>query len=645
MRYRTLVGHVGAAAAALGLLMTPLTAHAAEGAIEHVEVSDGRLQILFSTPVGTAGAAPDLDSVTVTVEGVDAAATAALAANSVERIDRTAVLAIDVSQSMAGDKFTAAKAAAKEFLRAAPADVQVGLISFAGDVEVIAEPTTDRASTSNAIDGLALSLQTHLYDGVLEAVDAAGDEGLRSVLVLSDGADTSKTELDQVTAAIAEAEVKVDVVALAQSATNKEKLTAIAAAGDGSVLDANDPASLSAVFAGEAEALARQVLITADMPADVTATEGTVAVSLQVGDGNLSDSAFTSFADATATEATTELPSVSQGSGISRPIMLTGLVGAAAGFLVLLLLALGVISVGKGDGVENRISAYGRQTQGGARRATPSSSFSPSVEGVRGSATALAGKALSGNQHLEASLAGRLDTAGISMKPAEWVPLHAAIGFVAALAGVLLGSFPMALLLLALGLVGPWMYLSLKRSRRIKAFNGQLAETLQLMSGSLSAGLSFAQSIDTVVREGSEPITTEFKRALMESRLGVQIEDALESVADRMESEDFKWVVLAVKIQREVGGNLAEVLNQVAATIREREYLRRQVKSLSAEGVLSAWILGAMPIAMFGYFLMVRPEYMQPMFEEPMGWAMLGGGVLMMIAGAFWLSRLVKLEV
>lgn len=130
------------------------------------------------------------------------------------------------------------------------------------------------------------------------------------------------------------------------------------------------------------------------------------------------------------------------------------------------------------------------------------------------------------------------------------------------------GGLLLAGVALLVGAVLPWLYLSRKRSKRLKAFDGQLADTLQLISGSLSAGLSFTQSLDTVVREGSEPVSGEFRRALVEQRLGVDIEEALEGVAQRMESDDFAWVVMAIRIQRRVGGNLAELLLTVAGTAR-----------------------------------------------------------------------------
>ncbi len=233
----------------------------------------------------------------------------------------------------------------------------------------------------------------------------------------------------------------------------------------------------------------------------------------------------------------------------------------------------------------------------------------------------MAQRALESNKGFEASLGTRLEAAGLQLKPAEWLLMHSGIAFVAALLGLLLssGSIIVAMLMLLVGLVVPWVYLGFKKRRRLSAFGKGLADTLQLMSGSLSAGLSLAQSVDTVVREGTEPIASEFRRALVEARLGVDIEDGLESIAERMQSDDFRWVVMAIRIQREVGGNLAELLLSVAATIREREYLRRQVKALSAEGRLSAVILGGLPPVFLLYLTLVRFDYVKPMFTSLLG--------------------------
>ena len=144
---------------------------------------------------------------------------------------------------------------------------------------------------------------------------------------------------------------------------------------------------------------------------------------------------------------------------------------------------------------------------------------------------------------------------------------------------------------------------------------------------------------------GSEPIASEFNRALIETRLGVSIEDALEGVGTRMRSVDFDWVVMAIRIQREVGGNLAEVLTTVAATLRERDRLRRQVRVLSAEGRLSAWILGGLPPLFFLYLLLVRQEYIRILWTDPIGVVLIVFLLVDLTVGVFWLRKVIQVEV
>ena len=263
------------------------------------------------------------------------------------------------------------------------------------------------------------------------------------------------------------------------------------------------------------------------------------------------------------------------------------------------------------------------------------------------SAKETAASMLRRNKDLDARISRRLEAAGSELKSSEWLLLHGGIFFVSGLVGIGIGGGNpiIGLLFLAGGLILPWIYLGFRRSRRRKAFNQGLPDTLQLMSGSLAAGLSLAQSVDTIVREGSEPIAGEFRRVLVETRLGVSLEDALEGVGERFESKDFEWVVMAIKIQRQVGGNLAELLDTVAATMREREYVRRQVAALAAEGKLSAWVLGGLPPLFMLYLLLTNRDYVIVMFQEPLGWAMLAGAATILAIGVFWMSRLIKVEV
>lgn len=627
-----------------GMVALAAPAFAAEGSIDHVERDGDVIRILYSLP-GAGDVEPDLGSLAVSLDGKPLTTEAELATDSKTALRRTTILAIDVSHSMLTDnRFGEAQLAAKAFLDAAPDDLYVGIVTFSDKVTVAQEPSLDRAESARVIDALTVSRQTRLYDGLLEAIDASGGEGSRSLLVLSDGRDTSDTEVKTVTGRIGVSHVKVDVVALGLSAEETAVLQQLADAGNGTVISADDPAALTQVFADEAEAIARQILISATPPA-ADAAEGTLAVTVDAGGTSYSDTAFVNVAADTGTPTkisrTKLVPAQASGFEVSQGLMFGGIIAAGLGFLVLLVAVIGDFGRGGPGSVEDRIAAYTRK---GSRKLAAKAQ---APQGVTAQAVGIAEKALEGRSGLASALGVKLEAAGMSMKPAEWLLTHAGIVFLAGLITLLLssGSIIYTLIGLLLGMFLPWAYLSFKRRRRLRAFKYGLADTLQLMAGSLSAGLSLAQSVDTVVREGSEPICSEFRRALVEARLGVEIEDAMEGVAERMESVDFGWVVMAIRIQREVGGNLSELLNNVAATIREREYLERQVAAFSAEGRLSVWILGGLPPAFLGYLMLANPSYLEPLISTTIGYVMLGVMAVLLTAGILWMKKLVKVEV
>jgi tight adherence protein B len=629
----------------LGVLVGPADA-TDDASIDHAELANGQVKLLVSVP---GDATVDLGSVAVTLDGTPVKATAQTAATTNE-VRRTTVLAIDTSDSMKGPKIAAAKAAALTYLDAVPENVEVGIVTFDNDVVVRLEPGTDRDAARAVINGLSLKLNTTLYEGVKTAIATTGtDEGQRQVLVLSDGKDNTKAPLQPVIDAIKASKVKVDVVALEQGAAAPQPLAAMASASGGTVISANADA-LTAAFSNEADVLARQILVTVDVPADQAATEATVAVSLDAGGQTHSASAFVSVKSTEsgpakpAEDPFAVQPATTSGFDIPQAAMY-GAVAAIGIGIIGLFAGLAAKPKEKRVSLDDQLQLYGASaSQARIARAkvaqTPTTSL---TEGAKQAAV----KALASNAGIEARIAERLEGAGMALKAPEWLLLHLGIAFGAGLLGLLLSAGnPIAMVLfLVLGAVGPWVYLVLKRSRRLKAFDGGLADTLQLMSGSLSAGLSLAQSLDTIVREGQEPITSEFKRVIVESRLGVGLEDALEGVAERMQSVDFKWVVMAIRIQREVGGNLAELLNNVAATLREREFLRRHVKALSAEGRLSCWILGGLPPAFLLYLTLAKPAYVHPLFSTLIGGVMLGVMAVLLTVGIFWMSKVAKVDI
>jgi tight adherence protein B len=240
----------------------------------------------------------------------------------------------------------------------------------------------------------------------------------------------------------------------------------------------------------------------------------------------------------------------------------------------------------------------------------------------------------------------RLEQADLPLKPAEVIFVYA-VGVVVlsilvlVVTESLLGGF---VALVAFGLVPPAM-LSVLAKRRTRAFLSQLPDTLQMLAGSLRAGFSLMQGVEAVASEVAEPMGKELRRVVTEARLGRDLEDSLDAVAERMESPDFSWAVMAIRIQREVGGNLAELLMTVSETMLARERLRRDVSSLTAEGRISAIVLGIMPPVLGVVMMVVNPGYMKPLFHEAIGKILLGVAVVGMVVGFLWMRKTVEIDI
>jgi tight adherence protein B len=616
---------LAAAALALGVVATGSGAHAADEInIDHVQSEDGTVSMLLGVDRLPGGVSPDLDTVTVTVDGETVDATAETVEGG--QVERTTVLVLDASNSMEGEKLAAATSAIDSFLAAAPEDVQT------------IEPTTDHQAIVDELAQIDLKPGTKLYDAVQTGADLAGTEGARSLLVLSDGADTgSATSINDLSTAASEAGVVVDVVALGQSSDQQATLDSLASAAGGQVIPA-DPEALGAVFSAQAEALASQVLVTFDLPSGV-AGEQTVEASLTAGGSAFSDSAFVTLG---STEGSTAPEVVVPGNPLIGPG------GFLIGAIVFGLGLAGILAFALGGGTskslsDQRLEAYFEQSGASATTGNGRRNRGKAEGSLKDAAVGLAGQVVKGD--FEDRLSKRLAGAGSSLKPAEWLLLHASIAIGAAFVGLILKGGVLMVVAFIGGVVVPWWWLRRKHTKRLAAFNAQLAETLTLMAGGLSAGLSLPQSVDTVVREGHQPMASELGRALIEQRLGIPIEETLENVADRMESEDFAWVVMAIRIQREVGGNLAELLNTVSDTLRDREYLRRQVQVLAAEGKFSGYVLTALPIGLFIYMLLFKGDFVEPLYTTGMGYVLLGVALAMLASGYFVMSRLTKIKV
>jgi tight adherence protein B len=237
-----------------------------------------------------------------------------------------------------------------------------------------------------------------------------------------------------------------------------------------------------------------------------------------------------------------------------------------------------------------------------------------------------------------------LEQAGLKMRQADFLLLVACAAVTAGFIGLILGGLLPALLLVVATPFVAMLVLNVLSSRRRANFEVQLGDTLQMLSGGLRAGHSLLRSVDAVSKEAEAPTSEEFARLVNENRLGRDLRDSMLDAAHRLHSEDFEWVGQAIEIHREVGGDLAEVLDQVGETIRERSQIKGQVRALSAEGRLSAYILVALPVGMFLYMSVVNSSYIATLYTNPIGWILLGVAVVLLVVGSFWLSRVVKIK-
>ncbi len=243
-------------------------------------------------------------------------------------------------------------------------------------------------------------------------------------------------------------------------------------------------------------------------------------------------------------------------------------------------------------------------------------------------------------------LEATLEQADMPLRAGEALTAAAGIAGAFFVLGLLLtGSVPAMLMFTIVGLLVPGFLVKFKAARRRKAFMAQLPDTLNLLASTLKAGFSFMQGVEAVSQEISDPMGGELRRIVTEAQLGRPLEDAMDASAERMNSPDFAWAVMAVKIQREVGGNLSELLMTVSETMTERERLRRDVATLTAEGKMSAIVLGALPILLGLAMWAMNPEYINVLFTDGFGKVLLGMSIFAVLAGFAWMKKIINIDI
>ena len=536
------------------------------------------------------------------------------------------ILALDTSDSMRGEPVVRAFEAARAFAAERNENQPLGLVTFNSEATLAMPLTVDAFEIQ---EGLArppeTRPETHLYDAGLKAVDVIREANLPGgfVVVLSDGADYgSEATLATLANAAREANVRIYTVGLQSARFDPDALTLLAESAGGTYSEAGSPQDLSAIYSTLSAELSNAYLLSYRSAAE---PRDAVAVTAKVqGVG----SASTTY---TSPRLSTSNPAGSGGEGWSSP----GAVAAAVIIIAsLFAIAIALVVRRRRKTARERVEEYVAP-----REAEPEG---PSLTDRLASTTerSLSGAAWWGR------FSEAVDIAAIELPPGRL--LTNAFG-IAAGGGLLLaaatGQLAVVIVCLALTPIALWVVVRTRVRKQRELFADQLADHLAVVGSTLRVGHSFPQAMATGLDEAPEPTRREFKRAVADERLGASLDEALEGVAQRMANRDVEQVALLALLQREAGADAAEMLDGVVETIRERQELRRTVKTLTAQGRLSRGILTGLPVVVLGILLMTNPDYIEPLYETGGGQLLSVFAVLSVIAGSLVIKRIVDFEI
>jgi tight adherence protein B len=542
------------------------------------------------------------------------------------------VLLLDTSESMTGKPIADAVAAARSFAAVRNENEPLGILAFDSNTMRLLPLTINRRTIDNVLTRVPnLGRGTHIYDGLNTAVSTLirARVSAGTIVLLSDGADTgSKTAVADVVARARAAHIRVYTVGLRSKTYVAEPLQALARDLDGAYTEAAASSELSSIFYKLGTRIANNYLIT------YPSTQGPkqkVNVTLDIaGSGR-------------AVERYTTAPLPTYGSGEFHRSAALRFWGSTLTMLLVALIAAGLVALSASILLTQPRSRTLRRRMGefiSVASADEDAQDGPNLPDrvFTGAEKGLSRTAWWNRFNLE------LEIADVHM-PAVQIFLWTFVGTVVAiwLIGVLLGG-----IFAVLGLAVPLVVRSvLKRKLRKtrEAFGDQLPDSLQVLASALRAGHSLIGALSVVVEESAEPSKREFRRIVTDEQLGVPLEEALDRVAKRMKSRDLDQVSVVAELQRRTGSNSAEVLDRVTDTVRERFALRRLVRTLTAQGRMSRWVLTGLPIGLLLLIAVLNPGYLHPLLHTGFGKSLLVIGAVMVTCGSLIIKKIVEIEV
>ena len=543
--------------------------------------------------------------------------------------EKSVMLLFDRSQSMIGQAIADASAAARQFVGSKPARDRIALVAVGKKAVQLTDFATNPAETDAALRTLEVDKVrgTALYDGIIVSTQALAADlnPTRVLILLTDGQEVSSdASLEQAIAAAREAHVAVYAIGIESRSFRPGPLQRLAEKTGGRYVGASGTKDLKKIYAALAEELRRTwqlSYVTSARPGDRIAVEAAGAHAESIVPG----------ARVVSKPAGSKLPAPFFKIGPAAMATIVGLLGLIA--------ALFLLRAPAGSRLRRQINPHlGEQERKKARgpaeeRFTTASSLMRATERAFG--------------HLRAwhALHRLLERADVPLKTVELV--YAAVG-AGLLAGILFAAAGMSTLVIfgAMVIGGglPIFIVWHKAKRRLAAIDDQLPDLLVTLAATLKAGHSFRQGIQAVVDEGQPPASKEFKRVLTETRLGRPMDDALADMAARIGSKNVTFVVTAVTIQRQVGGSLAGIFDMVADAVRNRQQFARKIRSLTAMGRASAYVLVGVPFFMLGTISLLSPEYMAPLYHTSTGNKLMILGCVMISIGSLMLKKIVSFK-
>ena len=543
-----------------------------------------------------------------------------------------AVLLIDGSNSMRGAPIEGAMQAARAFVAQRNPKLAVAVVVFGPDDSVLVDFTKSQDELVAAVAKVPpLAEGTHIYDALIRTAELAEDAGLErsTIVLLSDGTDVgSDASRADALSALDDANVRVISVGLRSKQYNPESLRSIAQQTGGTYAESASPAALEPIFSQISSRLSREYTVryTSLLPPKTNASVRAAVAGLPA---------------ATTTYTTPNLTFTSHGtfdrswidSVIVSPFLMVFII-----ISVIALLAFAILTAFdvRSRSVRRRMAQYitiPTEEESSIRRAEVASMLADratqSVAGHRWWQSFEKDVELSGFRASAVTIAGWTLIAGI-------------------LASVVTALILQSLLGLLVGLAAPLITRTVVKTRvskKRRAFGEQLPDNLEVMAGALRAGHSLVGAMNVMVEGADEPSRSEFRRVLQDEQLGVPIDQALMVTSGRMENLDIEQVAIVTRLQREAGGNTAEVLDRVVENIRGRMEIRRLIRVLTAQGRLAGWVLTGLPLALVGFLLVLNPDWLDPLTETNIGRAFLVLWALMLIAGKITIKRIIEIDV